>query len=193
MRDYGLLEVAAGLSALLVGPLLSVYDRMGPWLHASFSQMPVALVAFKLLLALAALFLPSFFLGGTVPVLAQALVSGRGQFGAVGSGLYAANTLGAAVGALSVPVLLAAKNGADASYAMCVGLNLLVGATAWLFNRELRQLGHRRTIPSAPAQVTATKTGTRSRRSATGCPRRILRRADVHPASRLDAHVRTGA
>ena len=131
LRAYALLEIAAGLSALLVGVWLALYERIYPALYGSLSGAPIAFVAGKLLLTLAALFLPAFFMGGTVPVLARAFVGERGRLGVVGSGLYAANTLGAAVGALSVPFCWLPLLGATASYAVCVGLNLLVGVLAW--------------------------------------------------------------
>src|SRR6185503_16625688 len=65
-----------------------------------------------------------------------AFVRERAQLGLVGSGLYAANTLGAAVGALSVPFLWLPWLGATASYALCVGLNLFVGVLAWCIARR---------------------------------------------------------
>jgi spermidine synthase len=128
---YGGLEIGAGLSALLVGVWLALYDRIYPALYGSLSGAPAGFVAVKLLLTLIALFVPTFFMGGTVPVLARAFVGERARLGVVGSGLYAANTLGAAVGALSVPFCWLPLLGAIASYAVCVGLNLLIGVLAW--------------------------------------------------------------
>jgi spermidine synthase len=131
LRAYGALEIGAGLSALLVGAWLAFYDRVYPALYGSLSGAPMGFAAVKLLLTLIALFLPTFFVGGTVPVLARAFVGERAQLGVIGSGLYAANTLGAALGALSVPFCWLPLLGANASYAVCVGLNIIVGALAW--------------------------------------------------------------
>jgi len=136
LRAYGMLELGAGLSALLVGAWLALYDQIYPALYGRFSGAPAGFVALKILLTLVALFAPTFFMGGTVPVLARAFVRERAQLGLVGSGLYAANTLGAAVGALSVPFLWLPWLGATASYALCVGLNLFVGVLAWCIARR---------------------------------------------------------
>lgn len=136
LRAYGLLEAYAGFAALLVEPLLAVYDKFYPALHTGLSASPVAFTALKLLLTALALFLPSFCMGGTVPLLAQALAGERARLGLIGSGLYAANTVGAAAGALSVPFFWLPQFGAAASYGICVGLNLVIGALAWALDRR---------------------------------------------------------
>jgi hypothetical protein len=51
----------------------------------------------------AALFVPALLMGGTLPLLAQACVPSPRELGEIGGGVYASNTLGATVGALSVP------------------------------------------------------------------------------------------
>src|SRR5215207_8191925 len=100
LRTYGLLEVGIGLAVLLVIPLLGAYEDLFPVIFNWLSGHPTAFTFVKACLAVAALFLPAFLLGGTLPLLAQALVPSPRAFGEVGSGIYAANTFGAAVGAL---------------------------------------------------------------------------------------------
>jgi len=90
--------------ATIASLFLTVYDNLYPALYANLSGSAMAFAAGKLLLAMVALFLPTFCMGGTVPVLALALAATGRRVGVVGSGLYAANTLGAAAGALSVPI-----------------------------------------------------------------------------------------
>jgi spermidine synthase len=133
LRAYGMMEVCIGLAALLVIPLLGLYERAYPILYAAFSGKPAAFLIVKTCLAAAALFPPAFLMGGTLPVLAQVFISSPRKFGEVGSGVYAANTFGATVGALSVPFYLLPTFGADRSYHSAAALNLLIGALAiWL-------------------------------------------------------------
>ena len=73
VRLYGLLEVGAGLGALLVEPILKFYDHFYPSLYQALAGSPAGFDAVKTLLAMAALSLPTFCMGGTVPLLGQAL------------------------------------------------------------------------------------------------------------------------
>lgn len=137
LRAYGLLEVCAGLSALLVEPLLLLYERVYPGVYNGLSGSPGGFLALKTLLAVVALFAPSFFMGGTVPVLSPAFDTERRRLGISAGGLYAANTLGAVAGALSVPFFWLPKLGASASYASCIVGSILVGiAACWLSRRK---------------------------------------------------------
>jgi spermidine synthase len=135
LRTYGLLEIGAGLSALLVEPMLWLYDLSYPDLYGALSGSVASFLAVKTLLTVLALFAPSFFMGGTVPVLSQAFDQERRRLGISAGGLYAANTFGAVAGALSVPFFWLPKLGANASYGACVAGSILVGITACWFSR----------------------------------------------------------
>jgi spermidine synthase len=137
LRAYGMLEIGIGLAALLVVPLLGVYEHIYPALHGRFFAHPTVFLVVKVCLAAAALFVPAFLMGGTLPLLAQAFVSSPGELGEVGGGVYAANTFGATVGALSVPFFLLPTYGASRSYYAAAALNVLIGAAAvWLGGRS---------------------------------------------------------
>lgn len=131
LRAYGLLEIGAGIGALLVDLWLLLYDRFYPSLYTGFSGSVAGFAAVKTLLAMLALFLPTFFMGGTVPLLGHAFDANRRRLGISAGGLYAANTFGAALGALSVPFALLPAFGATAAYTSCVAGSVLIGALAW--------------------------------------------------------------
>jgi spermidine synthase len=138
LRAYGWLEIIAGIGALLVEPLLAVYDRVYPGIYQALSGSPAGFAAVKTVLAAVALFLPTFCMGGTVPLLGQALGQGR-RLGISAGGLYGANTLGAAIGAFSVPFFWLPHLSARASYGVCVAGSLLIGFMAgWLDARAQR-------------------------------------------------------
>ena len=105
-----------------------------------------------MVLALLALFIPRFFMGGTICVLGQAFVPVSKKLGVTGSSLYAANTLGATIGAVSVPFVLLPALGVWWSYLSAIAASLSVGAAAcWLDLRSQRESSlpdvklHRRT------------------------------------------------
>jgi spermidine synthase len=140
LRAYGLMEFGIGLAALLVIPLLGTYEHLFPVIYHRFSGHPTAFTVAKVFLAAAALFVPTFLMGGTLPLLAQAFVSSPRTFGKVGSGVYAANTFGATLGALSVPFYLLPTFGADRGYYLAAAVNLFVGALAIYLDRRLQTL-----------------------------------------------------
>ena len=135
LRAYGILEVCMALGALLVIPALGLYERVYPAIYNGSFNHPLVFVAVKTALAAAALFVPAFLMGGTLPLLAHAFVASREEFGKTGSAVYAANTFGAVVGALAVPFLLLPTLGAERSYFAAVLANLCVGASAILLDR----------------------------------------------------------
>ena len=132
LRAYAALEVAIGVSALLYFALFAAYRAIQPALFGALGYRPAAVLAVKFLLALGILFLPAFFMGGTLPVMAQVLVRERSELGSRTSLLYAVNTVGAASGALAAGFVLPRLLGFRGAYLLAIAVNLLVAAlTAW--------------------------------------------------------------
>jgi spermidine synthase len=126
LRGYGILELGIAIGALLVEPALMVYERVGP-----------GSLGAKTGCALIALFLPSFCMGGTIPVLGHAVAAESRRLGIKIGGLYAANLLGATVGAFSVPFLWLPNLTARMTYGVCIGLSTLIGIIAILLDRPM--------------------------------------------------------
>src|SRR5438105_3629502 len=131
LRAYGWLEMGVGFGGLLVEPLLRLYDYFYPSLYHALAGSPAGFAVAKTILAVAAVFLPTFCMGGTVPLLSQAIAVERRRLGISAGGVYAANTFGAALGALSVPFLWLPNLSARASYATCIAGSWLIGVIAW--------------------------------------------------------------
>jgi spermidine synthase len=128
---FGLLEIGVGAGALLVPHVLDLYRALYPTLAATFGGSPASFAGVKLVLAMAAVAIPTFCMGGTLPALGEVVApsGGRGLGVPVG-GLYAANLLGATLGALAVPFLLLPRLGVDASSSVAVLGSVAVGLTA---------------------------------------------------------------
>jgi spermidine synthase len=131
VRAFGMLEVGVGLGALLVHPILDLYRQAYPFLYPWLSRSPAGFALVKLLLAVAAVAVPTFCMGGTLPALGQAIASPGRPFGIPVGGLYAINLLGAALGTLTVPFVLLPRLGLDRSYACAVAASLGVGLAAY--------------------------------------------------------------
>ena len=102
LRTYACLElgIAAAGIVLLIAPVIVL--KIYPMLH----QEGVALTAFKFISTLLMVFPASFLMGGTLPMLGQAVIHRRKSFGATTARMYAVNTLGAACGAFATAFLL---------------------------------------------------------------------------------------
>jgi spermidine synthase len=169
LRVYGLLEVGAGLSALLVEPMLRLYDLLYPGLYSALSGSVGGFLVVKTLLAITALFVPTFFMGGTIPVLGQAFDRERRRLGISAGGLYAANTFGAVAGTLSVPFFWLPKLGATASYGASVAGSILVGTAACWLSRGASAISQSQSDYKLEESPRATAKTSRVQRRHDGC------------------------
>ena len=130
LRVYAGLEALVAAGALVSFPLASAAAPLavlttGGVAPATLRPLMEALAAF------ATLALPTFAMGGTLPVLAR-LSDASGRRLGLGVGLlYAVNTAGAALGALAVPLVVLPLLGARGGLLAAVIANVAVAAIAW--------------------------------------------------------------
>jgi spermidine synthase len=141
LRVYGALEIGIALFALatpaVFQALTSLYLPLAPRLEGS----PQAFFAVQFLLAGAVLLIPAALMGGTLPLLSRVVTASAGELPLRIGALYAANTLGAALGTaaanyyllplwgLRVSEVVAAAAGAGAGLAaLAIGRRLLAEA-----------------------------------------------------------------
>lgn len=127
---FGLIEIGAGLTALLFEPLLRLDASIHAQLHGVLAGRPAASVVVKLALTILATLAPTFLMGGSLPALAQALARGPSRLGVSGGGLYAINVAGGAMGTLAVPLVLLPLLGGHGAYYVAVAGSLIIGAAA---------------------------------------------------------------
>lgn len=137
LRAYAALEALIAVGALLVAPLLSGLERLHPWLFERLSQHPSLFCLAKALLAFFPLAIPTFCMGGTLPVLGRLVDAGQRRLGCNAGLLYVANTVGAAAGALCVPFFLLPVFGVNGSTWLCATGNLFVALAAWQMDHHL--------------------------------------------------------
>ncbi|MEC5398047.1 fused MFS/spermidine synthase [Uliginosibacterium sp. H1] len=130
MRVFSVLE--AGVAVL--GVLLTLGLA-----HAApaYARLEAQAGVVAMLLPFLVIALPAVLMGGTLPALMRAWRPQQQRVGAVGGGLYAANTAGAIVGALLVPFLLIPAFGVQGSALVAAAINLLMAGLAWGFARRL--------------------------------------------------------
>jgi len=136
LLTYGLLELAVAVSVAGYFLMLDGYTHLYPLLFERFGADRWAFVSVKFGLAMLVLAPPTFFLGGTLPVISHYLVRDRSGVGRSVSLLYAVNTFGAALGALLAGFYLPLWLGFDQTYRMAMALSAAVGLAAILLARR---------------------------------------------------------
>lgn len=131
LRTYAWLELGIAGSALLFFLLTPAFRWIYTLLFPAIGGNLALGTLVKFLLALGVLFLPAFFMGGTLPVMGQHLIRRTSQLGRTGTLLYLTNTSGAAVGALLAGFALPPLLGFQRSYLLAICLSGLVGLVAW--------------------------------------------------------------
>jgi spermidine synthase len=141
LRGYALLELGAVLAAALVPAITRASAGLAQPLHVLAADAPALALGFQTLFVFAALFLPTFLLGGTLPAATQAVDDGCGSAIPASSALYAANTVGGILGVLVVPFALLPAFGAARAYTLALGAGAALGTAAWCLsaNRPERE------------------------------------------------------
>ena len=127
---YAWVEVGvAAFGALsLVG--LAGVRRLYLAAYPAFSGSKPLLLVLRFLGAAVVLFLPTFLMGGTLPILVRGLTRKSAELGARVSRLYWVNTLGAVAGTLLAGFILLPTLGLRLTIACGVALNLFAGLIA---------------------------------------------------------------
>ena len=136
LLTYGVLELCVTFSAVIYFAVYLAYDSLYPILFSLFESTPAIFTLTKFVLALLLFFPAAFFMGGTLPVMTQYLVSNRDTLGKRASVLYAINTFGAASGAIAAGFYLPKVLGTDLSYLLAMGIAFLVRLAGILWGRN---------------------------------------------------------
>jgi spermidine synthase len=136
LRVYAILEMAVGVAALISLPLLENLHAVYAWLGVPGSASGLTLS--RVVLSALVLLPPTIAMGATLPVVARGLIdrdAARGRGSAI---LYAANTLGAVLGAHLCGFWLIPELGLTRSVLAAGVVNLAVAGFIWRFAGDLR-------------------------------------------------------
>jgi spermidine synthase len=128
-RAYGLLELAVGLSAGALFPLLFQLHHLFALANAAGSEP--AGIALRFCIAAVTLSVPTLAMGATMPILLEHIRRQGLRFESGLGGLYGVNTLGAFFGVYLATHWLMPRLGLERTYFAAVILNLAVFALAW--------------------------------------------------------------
>src|SRR5208337_1666667 len=133
LLTYGTLELLAGAYCLFIPALFGLLTKAYVGLYYSLHLGMWALTGVRFGLAALVILLPTFLMGGTLPVLARCVANVVEEFQPLVDRLYAWNTLGAAVGVLASTYLLMPSLGVRGTIhvACAVNLAIFLGTAAW--------------------------------------------------------------
>jgi spermidine synthase len=121
-----LIAITGAVSLLGIEIVRSLYLSA---FHAVSGSAPF-LVALRFFASMIVLFIPTFLMGGTLPILTGGLSRTSAELGARLSRLYWVNTTGAVLGALAAGFLLLPAIGLRATVLLAAALNVIAGVTA---------------------------------------------------------------
>ncbi len=129
LRVYAILEAVIGGCGLLLAPGFSLLARLDQWLYHTLGAAAIATHPVSMLILLGP---AAIAMGATIPTFYAVCKRHGGRT----STLYAANTGGAALGALLGAFVLVPRSGIAGATALLVGVNLAVSVVAvWLDRR----------------------------------------------------------
>jgi len=120
--------------------------------YPSVSGLQPLLLALRFFGAAVVLFIPTFLMGGTLPVLVRGITQNSAELGVRVSQLYWVNTLGAVAGTLIAGFILLPALGLRGTVASAVALNILAGLIAL---RTAKVSGNLRGVQGSPSRVTS--------------------------------------
>jgi spermidine synthase len=155
VRVYGIVEIGIGVSAAITPWLLGLIASAHVSLHRDGNPPGDAFSTLRFLLTFALLLIPTTLMGGTLPLLSQAIVR-RGETMARSAGLlYAINTFGAVLGVALAGYSLLPWLGNRATLTTAAAANVAVGLVALLYSVGARAVSR----PPARAAHSLADTG----------------------------------
>ncbi|MCB9989856.1 MAG: fused MFS/spermidine synthase [Rhodospirillales bacterium] len=136
IRIYGLLELAIGLSGLLLGTAFRYVEQLDSWVYASAAGLASLAHITGIALSLG---IPTMAMGATLPILGLMARQFKGSIAV----LYGLNTFGAALGVMIAAFFWIPLFGVAHVILLIAGLNILAGLAALWLGRQM---------PSMPAE-----------------------------------------
>ncbi len=130
LAAFGVVEALVGITALASPEVLAAITRLWVAIHSALPQSTVAVTAIRFVVAFLVLIVPTSLMGATLPLVVKSAVAQDERIGGRIGWLYAVNTLGAIVGALTAGFYLISEVGVTQSFRYAAATNLLIGVIA---------------------------------------------------------------
>ncbi|MBD3337163.1 MAG: tetratricopeptide repeat protein, partial [Candidatus Eisenbacteria bacterium] len=145
---YAYLEAGIGIFGLLFPLILGLIAPIYSHLYAGVSGNIVLLNLLRFLICFLLILIPTFLMGGTLPVLIKRFTGPGRTLGHETGFLYGLNTLGAVLGTAASGFFLLRLLGMQMTTLVAVAVNLGVAVVAWFLGRSAVE--RRMTSPQEP-------------------------------------------
>ncbi len=145
---FGGLEIAIGAFALVFPKLLESAVPLEVSLSGSLGDGYLGVAAVRFLFSFGLLLIPTFLMGGALPILGGYVIGDPRELGPKTALLYGLNTAGAVVGAALTGFLLLREVGLQGSILVAALLNFAVGGVALAV--DSRRVSSRRSVSPPP-------------------------------------------
>ncbi len=137
ISSFGVLEIWVGLTALATIPLFEKLPLIFIRLLQAFGDRFSLFLSSQVVLSSLVMFLPTLLLGMTFPLVARLFTQSLNRVGSGVGSSYAANTLGAILGAFAGGFIFIPWIGVQNSIILAVAINLVVGWTLVVVDPQL--------------------------------------------------------
>ncbi len=124
---YGRIEILIFATSAVLSLIFSEFHVVYAWMHRWLPESPALFNALKAVLAFLLMFIPTTFMGATLPIISKYYVTDNTRLGTQIGYLYSINTLGAAAGCVLTGFIFISAFGVlqTALFASCA--NLIIG------------------------------------------------------------------
>ena len=136
LSTFGVIELWVGLSALATIPLFEKLPLIFIRLLHGFGDTFIVFLYLQIFLSALVMFLPTVLLGMTFPLVARLFTQNLFRVGSGVGSSYAANTVGAVLGAFAGGFILIPNLGVQNTIIFAVVMNLLIGS--WLLLSDVQ-------------------------------------------------------
>lgn len=152
LRAYGWLEIGIAACGALVFTAPGVIQHFYPMVYQRHGP-GAALILFNLSWTMLMVFPPAVLMGGTLPVIGQAVIRHTSAFGTTAARLYAVNTIGAACGAFATAFIFISMLGIRMTCAVAMLASVMAGVLAFRLSglESVERLSPRRTGTDRPS------------------------------------------
>lgn len=123
----GIIELAIGLAALIIVPLLGELPYYFLRLFPTFSSNFGLIISLQFILCFAVMLIPTLLMGAAFPVVSQLYTKNLSNLGGSIGKVYSANTLGCIVGSFAAGFILIPFIGVQATLWLAILVNAFIG------------------------------------------------------------------
>ena len=138
LKTYAFIEFGIGIISLIVFILLtktSIIDSVLAYGYNNFNLYIHSIL--RLLVSFVILLPPTFFIGGTVPIIVKYLIKNNNKIGSQFSIIYYINTLGAVIGVFATGLYLVKFFGMTNTFCIAVIINILISFSVIIFKKKI--------------------------------------------------------